>query len=137
MVLAKVLEVRLWIAACALGAAGWMGISCASAEDETDFGGLRDASSDRVVGFGGAGGSGFGGSGGSGFGGGSGAGFGGSSGAGFGGTAGAGTGGAGGGTCNPSFCPNSGTGQPCCMGPDGPCGIDMNGVCQAQPSQDF
>lgn len=51
--------------------------------------------------------------------------------AGFGGSGG-GTGGSSGssgsggstGTCNPAFCPSVGTGTPCCITPNGPCGVD-------------
>ena len=35
------------------------------------------------------------------------------------------------GTCNPVFCPNPGTGAPCCITRDGPCGVQTTGGCQA------
>ena len=43
---------------------------------------------------------------------------------------GTGTGGSGGGTCNPAFCPTSGFGTPCCVTPNGPCGVDTGTGCQ-------
>jgi hypothetical protein len=137
MVRAKVLDMRGWLAACAIGAAGWITLSCASAEDETGFRGPRDASADRGPGFGGTAGQAFGGTAGTGFGGMGVGGAGGVGGMSFGGNAGNGVGGVGGGTCNPSFCPNDGTGQPCCMGPDGPCGVEVTGSCQAPTTTDF
>jgi hypothetical protein len=66
-------------------------------------------------------------------------GTGGTSGTGNGGTGGlggtTGTGGTGSGTCNANFCPtdpNGGT--PCCMTPNGPCGIDNGTGCQSSGS---
>jgi hypothetical protein len=66
----------------------------------------------------------------------SGNGFGGAGGGGVGGSAGVGgTGGSG--SCNPAFCPNNGSGAPCCMTPNGPCGSDMGLGCQANAGPDI
>lgn len=63
-----------------------------------------------------------------------GSGFGGSSG--VGGVGGAsGTGGSG--SCNPAFCPNTGSGAPCCVTANGPCGSDMGLGCQQNPGPDY
>jgi len=117
-------------------------ISCASSDTGTTFpsggAGNQDSGVDSSSGGTGAGGSGFGGSGtgGSSATGGTGAGGStggtGAGGSGFGGsgTGGSGTGGSGGGTCNPAFCPTSGFGQPCCVTPNGPCGVDTGTGCQ-------
>ena len=78
-------------------------------------------------------------------------GSGGTAGTGSGGTAGTGTGGASGtagasgssgsggstGSCNPAFCPNTGSGTPCCVSPNGPCGTDHGSGCQNTPGGDF
>jgi len=39
------------------------------------------------------------------------------------------TGGSNSGTCNPAFCPNSGVGSPCCVNPNGPCGMNNGSGC--------
>ena len=121
--------------ACASSEEGlWPDSSDASQEAEaSSFGGIGGG-----VGTGGFSGSGFGGTGagGSGFGG---TGTGGVVGTGGFGTGGGlatgggpGTGGTGGGntgTCNPAFCPNSGVGSPCCVNPNGPCGMNNGSGC--------
>jgi hypothetical protein len=33
------------------------------------------------------------------------------------------------GSCNATFCPSTGSGEPCCVGPDGPCGADLGNGC--------
>jgi hypothetical protein len=50
-----------------------------------------------------------------------------------GGTGGAGGSGGTGGTCDPSFCPAPGFAQACCVGPDGPCGLDFGMGCVSIP----
>ncbi len=35
------------------------------------------------------------------------------------------------GTCNPSFCQGTPNGKPCCMSPNGPCGVDYGSGCGA------
>jgi hypothetical protein len=113
--------------------------SCASSEEGVfDTGGNGDASQDGDPSFGGIGGStggvsNFGGVGATGTGGafpstggGSGTGTGGAA---VGGGAGMGTGGTPPGTCNPAFCPNTGVGTPCCVNPNGPCGMNNGSGC--------
>jgi hypothetical protein len=130
-------SVRFRTAATCLSAAALLTVvaapGCASSDESTGFQPTKDASSD---GF--AGSSGSSGSGGSGASGGVGATGGGGSGGvgatgGGGGTEGGlgGFGGSGatggspeGGTCQPVFCPSVGTGSPCCVTPNGPCGVD-------------
>jgi hypothetical protein len=41
------------------------------------------------------------------------------------------------GTCNPAFCPNTGSGAPCCVTPSGPCGSDNGMGCQQNPGPDI
>jgi hypothetical protein len=56
---------------------------------------------------------------------------------GSGGGSGSGTGGsAGSGTCNQDFCPENGTGTPCCVTASGPCGFDYGMGCQGGPVND-
>jgi hypothetical protein len=129
--------------------------SCASSEEdgvfaEEDASGGTDAGIDSSVGgsggisSGGSSGSATGGTGGVSTGGSAGASAGGSSGfggaggaSGFGGAGGA-TGGTGGtGSCNPAFCPNTGSGAPCCVTPNGPCGSDNGLGCQQNPGPDI
>ena len=40
---------------------------------------------------------------------------------------------AGAGTCNPQFCPNTGMGSPCCVTPQGPCGMNYGSGCMGDP----
>lgn len=51
-----------------------------------------------------------------------------------------GTGGAAGATgasCLEAFCPSHGAGEPCCVTPYGPCGVDVGTGCQGNPTPDF
>jgi len=36
--------------------------------------------------------------------------------------------------CSPTFCANDGTGAPCCVRPEGPCGMDRGSGCQEVPT---
>lgn len=42
----------------------------------------------------------------------------------------------GGDTCDPTFCPASGTGAPCCVTATGPCGVDLGMGCVQQDMPD-
>jgi hypothetical protein len=62
----------------------------------------------------------------------------GTSGSGSGGSSGAtGTGGTGTGSCSVAFCPSGGPGTPCCINPNGPCGVDLGTGCALPQTADF
>ena len=111
------------------GTVGTSGISGAAGMAGSS--GTSGAAGTGTSGVGGTGGSGVGGTGGSGVGG--------TGGSGVGGTGGSGTdasvGGVGGigRTCNEQFCPNLGMGTPCCVTPQGPCGMDYGPGCVGDP----
>jgi hypothetical protein len=48
----------------------------------------------------------------------------------------AGSGGSGQGSCQPSFCPSGGMGSPCCIAPEGPCGVNLGMGCALPPTAD-
>jgi hypothetical protein len=46
------------------------------------------------------------------------------------------TGGSSDGSCNVTFCPNTGTGTACCVTANGPCGVDLGNGCVSGTPQD-
>ena len=48
-----------------------------------------------------------------------------------------GTGGSRAGSCSVAFCPSGGQGAPCCLSPDGPCGVNLGTGCALPQAADF
>jgi len=41
------------------------------------------------------------------------------------------------GSCTVEFCPSGGPGTPCCISPQGPCGVNLGTGCTTPPTADF